>query len=305
MQIDNLEKQMGRIFKVNLVQTWIENDLELVKVFSKSMNSYFVVAPQRGAIVVLLEIDKDEILFLNKETLFDKTKNIRGGIPILFPVCGRVVENRITFKNKEYHMNNHGFARDLPWEVIGYIDEPGKNGISLKLVSNQATRECYPYEFELVINYRIDDSSFEIEFLLKNKDNDELPFYAGYHPYFKCDKDEFTLELDCDRCFDDVEKRFVNLAEFKEIDFSKPEINLDFLNVNGNVVKFSQYKDRKIRLIFDSVFKNIVLWSQNGQDFVCVEPWMGEHEGYLQNKFYYLKQNDIFRSYFKIEKMKG
>lgn len=285
---------------MEFVESWVENGLDFIKIYSKSKNSYFVVAPQRGAIVILLNFNGNDILYLNKETLFDTFKNIRGGIPILFPVCGRVVDNKIVFKGNEYQMKNHGFARDLPWEVLGYIEEPEQNGICLRLVSNDQTKKFYPYEFELVINYRLSDDVFNVEFLLKNNDDEKLPFYAGFHPYFNCDKDEFTLKLDCDKCFDDVEKKFVNLEEFKEIDFSKPEVNLDFLDVSGNVVEFTISKDQRLQLKLDDNFKNIILWSLNQYDFVCVEPWMGEHEGYLSGKYIFLEPYDIFPATFEI-----
>ncbi len=285
---------------LDFVESYAENSMEFIKVYSKTKKSYFTVAPERGAIVVLLNLSGKDILYLNKETLFDKTKNIRGGIPILFPICGRVVDGKITFKGQEYPMKNHGFARDTAWEVVGYIDELSLNGVVLKLSSSGFTKTFYPYDFELFIKYTINDEIFGVEMIVKNNDREELPFYAGFHPYFLCNKDEFTLKLDCEKCFDDVEKKFVDLENFKELDFSKPEINLDFFDVGSESIEFTLDKDKRLLLVKDKSFKNIVVWSLRDYDFVCIEPWMGEHEGYLQNKYYYLKPNDIFKAAFAI-----
>jgi len=286
---------------LEFVEKYLENGLELVKIYSKTKSSYFTVAPERGAIVVLLNLSGKEILYLNEATLFDRTKNIRGGIPVLFPICGRVVDGKIFFKAQEFEMKNHGFARDSSFNIAGYIDMPDKNGIALRLSSSEFTKKFYPYDFELVMQYLIDDEMFEVKMIVKNEDSSIMPFYAGFHPYFLCNKDEFTLKLECEKCFDDVEKRFIDLQDFKEIDFSKPEVNLDFLDVGSSEVEITLDRDKKIVLLKDENFKNIVVWSLKDFDFVCVEPWMGEHEGYINNKFYYLEPGAIFEGWFAIK----
>lgn len=286
---------------MEFVEKSFENGLELVKIYSKTKNSYFTVAPERGAIVVLLNLSGKEILYLNEATLFDRTKNVRGGIPVLFPICGRVVDGKIFFKDQEFEMKNHGFARDSSSNIAGYVDMPDKNGIILRLSSNEFTKRFYPYDFELLLQYLLSDEMFEVKMIVKNEDSSIMPFYAGFHPYFLCNKDEFTLKLECERCFDDVEKRFIDLQDFKEIDFSKPEVNLDFLDVASSEVEITLDRDKKIVLLKDENFKNIVVWSLKDFDFVCVEPWMGEHEGYINNKFYYLEPGAIFEGWFAIK----
>lgn len=286
---------------MEFVEKSFENGLDLVKIYSKTKNSYFTVAPERGAIVVLLNLSGKEILYLNEATLFDRTKNIRGGIPVLFPICGRVVDGKIFFKGQEFEMKNHGFARDSSFNIAGYIDMPDKNGIVLRLSSSEFTKRFYPYDFELLMQYLLSDEMFEVKLIVKNEDSSIMPFYAGFHPYFLCNKDEFTLKLECEKCFDDVEKRFIDLQDFKEIDFSKPEVNLDFLDVGSSEVEITLDRDKKIVLLKDENFKNIVVWSLKDFDFVCVEPWMGEHEGYINNKFYYLEPGSIFEGWFAIK----
>ena len=38
--------------------------------------------------------------------------------PILFPVVGRLIQDRYVYEGKEYPMSQHGFARDLEFEMI-------------------------------------------------------------------------------------------------------------------------------------------------------------------------------------------
>jgi len=48
---------------LEFVEKYLENGLELVKIYSKTKSSYFTVAPERGAIVVLLNLSGKDSLF--------------------------------------------------------------------------------------------------------------------------------------------------------------------------------------------------------------------------------------------------
>ena len=47
------------------------------------------VVPERGAICSRLRLGPSEMLFLDPATLADAKKNVRGGIPLLFPIAGK------------------------------------------------------------------------------------------------------------------------------------------------------------------------------------------------------------------------
>ena len=46
------------------------------------------IVPERGALVSRFIVEGEPILFLDESTLADPTKNVRGGIPVLFPAPG-------------------------------------------------------------------------------------------------------------------------------------------------------------------------------------------------------------------------
>ncbi|MEZ0536932.1 aldose epimerase [Caldicellulosiruptoraceae bacterium PP1] len=281
---------------MNFLSIRNENNIEIYNVKSKEGKSFFEVAKDRGAIVTKINLMGKDILYLNQETLFDFSKNIRGGIPILFPVCGRVIDNKISFKNNTYIMKNHGFARDLQWRYEGLYESIEETGIIFSLNSNQKTLEMYPYEFKIVIVYKIKEDAFSIHFNIENRSEEPLPFYAGFHPYFLCNKDQFEIQFDCERGFDDLLKREISEDDYRYLDFSKDEINLDFYNVKSPVL-FSLSNDVKLEMDFDSSYKNLVIWSLKGFPYVCIEPWMGEHEGYLKDDFIYLEKGEIHSTY--------
>ena len=85
------------------------------------------VAPSRGALVSRLQIDDKQVLYLDRTTFEDPSKNVRGGIPVLFPYAGKL-ENG-TLKISGTQMGQHGFGRNRPWEVRGI--RPGGLSVSL------------------------------------------------------------------------------------------------------------------------------------------------------------------------------
>ena len=54
------------------------------------------LVPERGAIVTALRVGDRDVLYLDRATLEDPTKNVRGGIPVLFPYAGKPVDEVFT-----------------------------------------------------------------------------------------------------------------------------------------------------------------------------------------------------------------
>src|SRR5262249_11743764 len=53
------------------------------------------IAPARGGMVTRLSIGGEDVLYLDEASLGDPSKNVRGGIPILFPIGGKVKPHRL------------------------------------------------------------------------------------------------------------------------------------------------------------------------------------------------------------------
>src|SRR5215469_14707579 len=73
------------------------------------------IAPARGALISALEVGDKQVLFLDRATFEDQTKNVRGGIPVLFPYAGKLDGGRLRVSGAE--MGQHGFGRNRAWEV--------------------------------------------------------------------------------------------------------------------------------------------------------------------------------------------
>ena len=71
------------------------------------------IVPERGAIVSSLKVRGKDVLYMDTSTLEDATKNVRGGIPLLFPYAGKLVDE--IFVHAGTKMKQHGFARNKAW----------------------------------------------------------------------------------------------------------------------------------------------------------------------------------------------
>ncbi|MEK3889717.1 aldose epimerase family protein [Bacillus sp. FSL K6-3431] len=235
-------------------------------------NSILKVAPERGGIITGFAVQGEEILFLNKQTFHDETANVRGGIPILFPISGQLENGEYKWEGKKYKMKNHGFARNLPWEVID-TNVDGHASMTIRLGSNDETKAAYPFDFEVIFTYVLKGNTLTIHQEYTNKSNAEMPMYAGFHPYFKSNEKNIAYDTDAKTYLDNDELEVkevhhrIDLSNKKEafvlLDARKKEIAFELRDLN-----------KKVSMTYGEEFKYIYIWTEQNQDFICVEPWM-------------------------------
>ena len=135
--------------------------------------------PDFGGTVAHLSVNGTEVLRMD-EGLLGVSNTLAGGIPVLFPFVSATPGNAAVFCGREYPMPTHGFVKDLPFSVLHQEAELCEIGI----VSSAVTRHYYPYDFELRLRYEIIDDGLKTTMIVKNTGEQDLPFAAGFHPYF-------------------------------------------------------------------------------------------------------------------------
>lgn len=100
--------------------------------------------------------------------------------PVLFPIVGSVWEHRYRAEGKEYHLGQHGFARDMEFELV----EQTENSLCYSLKADAANAELYPWNFELVIRYTIEGARLTVGWTVYNRDDRQMWFQIGAHPAF-------------------------------------------------------------------------------------------------------------------------
>ena len=100
--------------------------------------------------------------------------------PALFPIVGQVNNDQYRVDNKTYHLTRHGFARDRLFETRAIAADRA----SFVLTDSAATRELYPFAFNLTYDYAVKGASLRISISVQNPGTESLPFSIGAHPAF-------------------------------------------------------------------------------------------------------------------------
>lgn len=212
--------------------------------------------------------------------------------PVLFPIVGSLWNKEMRQNGKTYTMGQHGFARDMDFELI----EKSADTLRYRLTSSEETKRLYPYDFILEIGYKLADNKVTVEWKVKNPSEQEIHFQIGAHPafnymnynpeaetigYFKFDKedDTYTLSLVGEKgC---LKEERAQLATDKGIlpinrhSFDNDAIILENDQVHSVTLLDA---DKKAYLTLRYEAPVIGLWSpaRDGYaPFVCIEPWYG------------------------------
>ena len=84
---------------------------------NEDSGDYLRIVPERGGLITSWKCNGREILYFDQIRFGDRSKSVRGGIPVLFPICGDLPGNQISFENTKYCLKQHGFARDSFWKL--------------------------------------------------------------------------------------------------------------------------------------------------------------------------------------------
>lgn len=249
-----------------------QNQYKTYILTDENSNSQLEVVPERGGIITKWRLNGKEIFYLDEERFANPELSVRGGNPILFPICGNLPENTYNFNGKQYTLKQHGFARDLPWVSVGSVSDEGLS-LQATLHSNEQTQAVYPFSFQITFTYQLQGNSLNIYQHYTNKSSQPMPFSFGFHPYFTVqDKNQLQFDIPSREYQDQKTKE--NHAFNGSFDLSLDEIDVAFKQLSSQTATVTDLS-RKLKLTFDydNVFSTLVFWTLKGKDFYCLEPW--------------------------------
>ncbi len=213
--------------------------------------------------------------------------------PILFPIVGRLAKNQYLYDGKSYSLSQHGFARDLEFELV----EQGSDTVWFELKANDVTREMYPFDFVLRIGYVLEDET-NVKWQVLNHNEEVMPFSIGAHPAFStklASDDEYSdyylhfetnegistylFDNETGRVYEEKEQiidKLKLLPLSKELFEEYPTLIIE----NEAAITLGCYNhEREVVVRFDG-FPYVGIWSPINAlgeiaDFVCIEPWYG------------------------------
>ena len=272
-----------------------------------------------GAELTSIKLNGKERLHQGKAVLDENGKPFWGRYaPVLFPIVGKLKDNRTKINGEIYEMTQHGFARDMDFEEIEKTDKKHK----YILKSNSETLKKFPFKIELLIEYEVNENELTTKYIVINKDNKEMLFGLGGHPAFVCDYGTENYELEFENNEDEIEfyklqdglieeSPIKSILQNNKIKLTKNIFEDDAIimkRISSNKIKLTNAKNNKKLLEFDFTgFPYLAIWSKKGAPFVCIEPWQNHTDNINSNGEFCekedilkLKSNEKFECSYKI-----
>jgi galactose mutarotase-like enzyme len=215
------------------------------------------VSPARGGLITGLTVKGKPVLYLDRESFNDPTKNVRGGVPILFPYAGKLIDGVFTPAGTK--MGQHGFGRNKPWAVT----EQAPSLLRYTVSQDNETAAQYPYDFVAEQTVMVVPRGLHIELLVCNTGRKPLPTSPGWHPYFCCPAGEKNKVVT-----DVPDVKSAALTVDREFDFG-------VVAPQTGRAKFTVPNLGKLLISFSPRMRHMQFWSQPGKDFICLEPFTG------------------------------
>jgi galactose mutarotase-like enzyme len=257
--------------RYEVIQT--QDPLETHLLVDHDAKARVVLAPARGGMVTRFIVGDTNVLYLDTDTLKDPTKNVRGGIPVLFPIAGRLTDDKYQVDGVTYTMKQHGFARNVPWAIVDQATDGGAR-LGLALTPSHVTRPQFPFEFRLAMTYVLSEGRLTLQMRVSNTGERPMPIHPGLHPYFQLadrNKRAARVVTDATRAFDNRTGATIELHE--PIDLSGDVVDVHVLDHWPRNVRLTRPQDRDLELWLGVPDRVLVVWTERGRDFVCVEPW--------------------------------
>lgn len=213
--------------------------------------------------------------------------------PLLFPIVGNCRDNRTVIEGNEYHLEKHGFCRDVDFLVTDRTD----TGATFSIRDSEETKAVYPYSFCLSLTYSLTDGVLSMEYRVDNRDSRPIWYCLGAHPGFNCPAEEgFSFE-DYALEFEEEETASSMVYDLKNLQFDPSrrlalldgsrELRLTRELFKDDALYFDNLKSRKVSLVNTHTgrgvevafpgFETVAFWTPSPANapFLCIEPWNG------------------------------
>ena len=251
--------------------------------FYKAENDFFTLAvKEMGAELNSLKSKKTgiEYIWFGDESIW------YGQAPILFPIVGRLIEDKYTLNGVEYTMPKHGFARKTDFTLLSKDED----SMTFILSESAATKAIYPYDFDLIVTYTLEENRLRVSHDVVNKNEDVMYFSLGAHPAFNCaigdilrfdEKETLATEkIDLVHSLR-LPDRIPVLSNETDIVITKDIFNEDALILSGikseNITLCSNTHDRTVTFNLGGA-PYLGIWAKPGAPYVCIEPWCGVND---------------------------
>ena len=210
-----------------------------------------------------------------------------GRSPLLFPIVGRVRNDRIRVGGSEYELPKHGFARNSRFE----LEEAAASRCRFSLRSNEDTLKRYPFPFRLVVTYEIEKTTLTITASVTNAGSSPMPASFGFHPAFRwplpfgAPREAHVIRFEREETAPirrPVDGLIGRDAETSPVDGRTLSLRDSLFEADALVfdcpesrsVRYGAPSGGSIRVDFPDM-PHLGIWTKPGAGFICIEPWQG------------------------------
>lgn len=232
------------------------------------------LVPERGGLLTGWQSAGREWLYLDEARFADPALSVRGGMPVLFPICGNLPGDRLPLPQGDFTLRQHGFARDLPWSLEPLADG---QGVALTLVDDATTLAAFPFAFSLRLELRLAPGSLAVAAKVSHTGQPEaaaMPFSLGFHPYFRV-SDPAAVQLVGlqEHCFDHLSQ--AEDATASQLARLGAGVDLISRPTAGAVTLSDPSAGTTLTLETTSPLDRVVVWTDPPRPMLCLEPWSG------------------------------
>ena len=206
--------------------------------------------------------------------------------PVLFPIVGRLKDDRYIHNGDTFEMKQHGFARDAVFECL----KQSENSVLFQLNSNKATLQAFPFCFTLQIRYTLNEGGLTVEQTVTNtSDASSMPFSLGAHPGFHTPHKTERYSIQIDGLEEPVRHLIKDGVYTGETEIlrthSGNRIALCDALFESDAIVFKQSGISSICILEDNIplvklsVETVApywgVWKKPGAPFLCLEPWWG------------------------------
>ena len=213
--------------------------------------------------------------------------------PVLFPIVGRVWNNKYRHAGNTYEIGQHGFARDMDLKLTYKEDK----GAVYWLESTPDTLGKFPFPFRLLVGYLLEENKITVKWRVENLGAMDMYFQIGAHPafyfpefdaatkdrgFFVFDrKSDLEYIMPTEKGCVSPERHVLKLNKEGLMPIDIHTFDCDTYIFDNKQLKKITLLDKKkkphISLEFNSPL--VALWSPTKTHpdcpFVCIEPWYG------------------------------
>jgi len=127
-----------------------------------------------GHLVSWIPAGGQEQLYVSPLSRYGEGEAVRGGVPVIFP----------QFSNRGA-LPRHGLLRTRGWKLVEMPSQGKHAQAVLRFVSDDATRQLWPHEFEAEMTFSLIGPQLDIEFLVVNTSDAPFEFTVALHTYLR------------------------------------------------------------------------------------------------------------------------